>query len=364
MDYTSWCDEILSDLATWLKRQPYGLDGHLDTFTQQFLTNRDLAMSGQEAVSNAVLDVFGAFGLPDDDKRLHMKYEQLIILTNAYGRWQAIFNTQITESERSLTEAINRLSINEDEGVFWVSEVREEHLMKDEAVQNLLRDFPEDHIREMLDGLNHRKLIAQLKWLGGAEYTGTYCGYTRLNRTHIIADREIDELRLKGESDSLDYKRVLNVTSKKGKTDFVNDVVAFANTGGTSVKHILVGVEDDGSFPQPDDPEAHQQLVHSLKDTTLQQIISERTVHAPSVTIKSKGMHREGPYVLIEIKGGVGNVPYRFFPNPADSREPGATTSGEVWVRKGTTKHLASPDETADLERRAELYRQTFPGQA
>lgn len=324
---------------------------------------RNLPLSGEEAVANDVLNVFGTLGPPDDDKRLQLKYENLTVLTNTYGRWQAIVDLSINDDERVLIDTINRLSISEQDGVFWVGEVRQEQLMQDPVLVQLQKSYPEDHLEEMLDQLSNHKLIHQLKWIGGAEYKATYCGFTRLNREHILQDRDIDELRLRGESDSLDYKRVLDVSSRKGKTDFAKDVLAFANTGGSPVKHILVGVEDNGTFPRPDDPEAHKQAVHSLMDTTLQQIVNERAIHAPSVTIKAKGDHREGPYTLIEIKSEVGNVPYRFFSNPPDSKAAGATKNGEVWVRKGTTKHLASADEIADLEQRAALYRQTLPGQ-
>lgn len=361
MDYTSWCDDIVEELAAWLREQPYGLDGHLDNFNTKYLADRELPTRYGDAVADAVFDVFGAFGLPDNDKRLQLEYRQLTILTNTYDRWRAVFDVPVSDEERMLIEAVNRLSIVQEQGVFLAEDVRGEALLQEPLVQGLLEQYPEQQIAEALDDLARRNLIHQLKWWGGSEVKATYCGFTRLHRSRILQDREIDELRLQGESDSLDYKRVLDVASRKGKADFAKDVVAFANTGGNPIKHILVGVEDDGTFPQPDDREEHGQRVHSLKDTTLQQIVNDRTLHAPSVRIKAKGEHRDGPYTLIEITSKAANVPYRYFAKPVDSRAQGATAHGEVWVRKGTTKHLASPDEVADLERRGERVRRTFP---
>ncbi len=364
MDYTSWCDRILEELARWLKRQPYGLYGNLDSFTTEFLDSHNLPFSLHESVIASILDVFRTFGLPDNDKNVQFKHQDLNVLTDAYGRWQAAFNINFNpdHAERTLIDAVNRHSIVPVDSGFAIEDVTRETLMQDAAVVALSQTHSEDHLHEILEELHQYELIREHGGLGWAEYRATYCGFTRVNRQQVLQDREIDELRFQGESDSLDYKRVLDLSSRKAKIDFAKDVLAFANTGGSPVKHILVGVNDDGSFHQPADATAHRESVHSLKDITLQQIVSERAIHAPSVTISAKGDHRDGPYTLIAIKSDPRNSPYRFFAEPNDAKQPGVSESGEVWVRKGTTKHPATPDEIVALERRAELYRQAFPG--
>ncbi|MGN6031676.1 MAG: AlbA family DNA-binding domain-containing protein [Thermomicrobiales bacterium] len=174
-----------------------------------------------------------------------------------------------------------------------------------------------------------------------------------------MADREIDKLRTQGEHDHLDYKRMYKLDSPSDKAEFTKDVLSLANTGGP-VSKLLVGVEDNGSFTIPLDAAEHARLLRKLVDTTLQAIVSERTGVASSILVQH-GEHREGPYVLITITSKTADLPYRFFIRPADAKLPGASQSGEVWVRHGTSKRLATADEVAALEERAILYRSLFP---
>lgn len=84
--------------------------------------------------------------------------------------------------------------------------------------------------------------------------------------------------------------------------------------------------------------------VRKIVDTTLQAIVSERTVIAPSILVEH-GEHREGPYVLITITSDVSDLPYRFFTKPTNGKLLGASQGGEVWVRHSTSKRLATADE-------------------
>lgn len=364
LDYTDWCDEILADLAIFLEEQPYGLYGHLDNFAHQYLERRNLDtnQNAYNLIAQVVLDVFGTFGLPDDDKNIHLKHADLPKLKMSYERWKAIFAILISIEERAIVNSVNTLSIRLSENFFLTEEVNDVTLQESIRQSLALTAMSDDELEETLDALHDRKLLHQNRWIGNSVYRATYAGHVRLNRTQILNDEEIDDLRFQGESDSLDYKRVLNITTRKDKTDFAKDVLAFANTGGENVKRILVGVEDNGSFHAPENPELHRQAVMSLVESNLQQIVNERTIQAPSVLIKASGDHRDGPYALIKITSRTSHVPYRFFGIPEDSKVEGATQKGEVWVRKGSTKHPATVDEIAALERRAELFRSTFPG--
>lgn len=229
----------------------------------------------------------------------------------------------------------------------------------DPDLTSIFPTMTDDLAEEELDELVANRLCDAHKNIGSTQYRATYGGATWISKAHVLADREIDELRTQGEHDHLDYKRIYKIDSPSDKAEFTKDVLSFANAGGT-VSRLLVGIEDNGTFTVPQDPAEHARLLRKLVDTTLQAFVSERTVIAPSILVEH-GEHREGPYVLITITSDIADLPYRFFTKPADAKLPGASQGGEIWVRHGTSKRLATADEVEALEERARLFRSLFP---
>src|SRR5690606_10773736 len=142
---------------------------------------------------------------------------------------------------------------------------------------------------ETMDRLESYKLVHRR---GGLQrsYKTSYAGYTRLSRLQILEDRQVDALRVLGESDTLDYKRHVKIGSPTEKLEFAKDVVAFANGPG-ELKHILVGVNNDGTFHVPADPDHHRKLIELLNETMMQQIVSERTIQTPSIRLVARDEH-------------------------------------------------------------------------
>ena len=62
--------------------------------------------------------------------------------------------------------------------------------------------------------------------------------------------------------------------------------------------------------------------------------------------------------MLIEITRNVSHLPYRAYKVQADRSAANAHELGEVWIRKGSTKGLATSVEVAALGRQAALYLQ------
>ena len=359
MDFTNWHDELANALADYAVGQ-HGRHVHLHTFAQHYLADRNLNPNSWTDVVLASLDICGLVGVPRNSPSFTLTHRQINELRQPYERWQAIGSIPVSPQQRLLLEALNRLSCVEVDGVWTTNDVDPRVILAEPEVAAAHPAITADLAIEELAESASYDLVKPHLTIAQSQYKSTYAGVTRVTREQVLEDREIDELRTQGESDSLDYKRQIDTRSRTAKAEFTKDVVAFANAGG-STKHILVGVEDDGTFTVPDDPVLHQQLISRLGETTLQQIVSERTIQTPSIRIIVRGQHREGPYVVIEIKTDVRHLPYRFFSNPADSKLPGAAQSGEIWIRKGSTKHLATPDEVAALEQRAAGYRQLHP---
>lgn len=361
MDYVEWCDSICTNLADYGEAQSGFV--HLSSFASAYLKDRQILATEQanQNVIMAVDAVFRVFRHHLDSPRLNLAYEDIELLRASYARWQAVFKVNVDDTELAVLEALHRLSIVEDNGTFSIESVRLADMLIDPSLESLTSPLTEDRLIQLLKRMETRKLTRPSVFIGDSSCKATYAGAVRVTRNRIIADSEIDQLRVQGESDMLDYKRHIKVGSKTEKAEFARDVVAFANGSG-EVKRFLVGVEDDGGFTVSSDPLAHAHEIKSLNETTLQQIVSERTVQAPSIRITERGVHRDGPYAVIEIKSNIGHLPYRFFETPADSKLPGAALAGEVVIRKGTTKQRASADEIAALENRSKLYRQLNPG--
>lgn len=357
--YTEWCDQIFSSLADYAA-SAYSHHVNLQSFASEILDGNDGYGHDGSNVVNACLGVLRAFGWVHDwDPNIPFKVKQIDALRSVRARWDAFARIELNDPQRYLLEVVVRNSITHGEKSFGTEYVRIDAMLNDPDLTSAIPGFTPDLAEEELDELVARHLCETHKTIDMAEYRATYGGATWISKAHVLADREIDELRTQGEHDHLDYKRVYRVDSPSDKAEFTKDVLSFANAGGT-LSRLLVGVEDNGTFAVPGDPAEHARLLRKLVDTTLQAIVSERTVIAPSILV-SHGEHREGPYVLITITSDIADLPYRFFATPADAKLPGASQGGEVWVRHGTSKRPATADEVAVLEERARLYRSLFP---
>lgn len=361
MDYVEWCDSICDHLANYGEAQSGFV--YLSSFASDYLKVYQVPEKEQanQNVVMAVDAVFRVFRSHLNSPRLNLTDEDIEMLRATYERWQAVFQLNVSDTELAVLEALNRMSIIENNGTFSLESVRMSDMLTHPAIANSPTQLTEDRLIKLLKRLETRKLARPSIIIGDSTCTATYASAVTMTRDQVISDSEIDQLRVQGESETLDYKRQIKITSKTEKAEFARDVMAFANGSG-EVKRFLVGVEDDGTFTVPPDPLAHALEINAMKETTLQQIVSERTVQAPSIRISARGVHRNGPYAVIEIKSNIGHLPYRFFANPGDSKQPGAAQAGEVVVRKGTTKQTASADEIFALENRAALYRRLNPG--
>lgn len=357
--YTVWCDRVLSALADYAASS-YSHHVHLQSFASNYLDGDDGYGDDGINIVHACLDVLRAFGWVHDwDTNITFTVKQIEALRSARAKWDAFAEIELNDRQRYLLEVVVRNSITPGEKSVGTEHVDLDAIMGDPDLMSVFSTMTDDLAMEELDALVARRLCEAHKTIGMAEYRATYGGATWISKAHVLADREIDELRAQGEHDHLDYKRMYKLDSPSDKAEFTKDVLSFANAGGT-ISKLLVGVEDNGTFTVPQDSAEHARLLRKLVDTTLQAIVSERTVVAPSILVQH-GEHCDGVYVLITITPNTADLPYRFFIKPADAKQPGASQSGEVWVRHGTSKRLATADEVAALEERARLYRSLFP---
>ena len=136
----------------------------------------------------------------------------------------------------------------------------------------------------------------------------------------VEAERLIDELLKRRESDDLDFKAAqYDLGSKKGKSKFIKDIVAMANTPGIGDSYILVGVKEQpgrstevpGVTEHPDESElgrivqgvvqpaprfSYRQVKYGQSDIGLVEIPGGQ--HGPFLPRKDYGvLRRKGVYV-------------------------------------------------------------------
>jgi hypothetical protein len=362
MDFVEWCDSLADGIADYAELHDRWV--HLHPFADYLIDSKELPSS--VGVKHAVIldadEVLNACGIRHDSDLRRLTRADIARLRDRYIRW-AQAQTPLDDSSLHFLHTLNELS-QRPETLYTTAD--------DVSIDDILRNVEQalgsasidgDFAIEILDGLEAFGLARSRRYSDTTLCKCTYLGVARTNRSHILADQEIDLLRTAGESDSLDYKRYYKLASNDDKWEFAKDVTALANGGGIGPRYLLVGVDDDGTFyapPSDDDAKQHRALLETITETRLQQILTSRTTHSPSVRLRARGEHRHGPYVLIEVIRDVRYLPYRVYQDQNQRTAPNAEQYGEVWIRKGTTKGKATPMEIAALEGRAALYQGTF----
>jgi len=147
-----------------------------------------------------------------------------------------------------------------------------------------------------------------------------------------------EKLLLKGESETLDFKRDqyrFEGASDEDKSELLKDVLAFANAWRDENAYILIGVKwISGGRAR------RHGLRHHLEDASLQQFVNSKT--QKPVTLR---------YESIEINGlsfGVISIPLQ--ERPVYLKKPfGKLKEHAVYVRRGSSTDVAEPDEIARM---------------
>ena len=142
------------------------------------------------------------------------------------------------------------------------------------------------------------------------------------------SDAALEALIGRGEGERCEFKRQL----KNEKGDIYQDICIFANDLANSGEpgYIFVGLENDGSC-------AGLRIDDSLLQEIGQMRLSGKIVPLPSMTVEARTL-RGCDVAAIEVR---------------PHRHPPVRCEGRVWVRVGTVRQLASPqDEIRLAERR------------
>lgn len=163
----------------------------------------------------------------------------------------------------------------------------------------------------------------------------------------MLNEETLNQLCLQGESNCVDYKRAqyafIHAEDEK-KAELLKDVLCFANAFRKEPAYILIGVVEEasglGKICGIQDDEV-------IGDSKLQEFINSKTNKPipfsayPIRTTSGKLLQ------VIEIDRCLGTRPYYL------KKDYNWLHHNEVWTRTGTSSHIASPDEIAEMGKAA-----------
>lgn len=163
--------------------------------------------------------------------------------------------------------------------------------------------------------------------------------------------RKLRSLIRGGETAAVDFKLECNAFqgSKAATAELVKDIVALANNGNRT-SYLLIGIGDDGrSFKTPRNP--------NLTDDAVQDLVSTAILPIPRVRVLTETLKdRGGAKLLTVVRVGPNKRrAYAFARDFINHHEKLAFKKHEVWIRRGATSDLASPEEVAALEQGKDL---------
>ena len=169
----------------------------------------------------------------------------------------------------------------------------------------------------------------------------------------MINEEQIKMLCLQGESNCVDYKRAQYVFQRADdakKSELLKDVLCFANAFRTSPAYILVGVDEDvsglGAICGINDDEV-------IDDSRLQEFVnSKMNKPIPFLAYPCK-MSSGGVVQVVEIDVCMRDRPFHL------KKDYGKLHCRDVWVRAGSSSHIATPEEVAAMGRDAVEFENT-----
>ncbi len=163
----------------------------------------------------------------------------------------------------------------------------------------------------------------------------------------MINERQINQFCLHGESNCVDYKRAqyaFLAAEDAKKSELLKDVLCFANAFRSVPAYILVGVDEDASgLGEICGINAND----VIDDSRLQEFVNSKTNKPIPFLAYPCKMSSGVVLQVIEIGVCIRDRPFHL------KKDYGKLHYRDVWVRAGTSSHIATPEEVAAMGRAA-----------
>ncbi len=161
----------------------------------------------------------------------------------------------------------------------------------------------------------------------------------------MISEEQLNQLCLQGESFYVDYKRAQYAFvggTDDQKAELLKDVLCFANSFRKTPAYILIGVDEEPSGIGTICGIREDEVID---DSKLQEFINSKTNNRIPFSAYPVRMHSGKIVQVIEIDVCARARPFYLKKNFSKLH------CKDVWVRAGTSSHIASPEEIAALGR-------------
>jgi len=155
----------------------------------------------------------------------------------------------------------------------------------------------------------------------------------------------IDGLLFRNEGDTLDFKRdqykFVGEKNDHIKSELLKDILAMANSWGTGVRYIFIGIKEN--IPPPHDLHGLLASAH-IDDATIQQFVNQKT-NKP-IRFRYEALEHEGENVaLIRIEDQTSERPFYL------KKDYGPLKEEAIYIRRGSSTDIAKPEEVAKMGR-------------
>lgn len=347
MDFIDWCHYVLSIFEKEkLKDEIHGYDVPNLVFPKELTQQEDFHNSNANSGLDQTLRLLADAGLLDNKNQSYWRI-------SAFGRkvyadpmsfWSEICHEVLDNKEEILLKTVNEYSpqLNENPNYGWLKEVGRDEICSAFEIKMLPETNEQiDTFQELV--YNLPDLLKQREFLqaypGGGYSTTIYPTYKGLvwdiKHGFTIESKFIDDLVNDWETTNVDFKREINLNTKKQKAEFAKDILGLATTKSSGKRYMIIGFDDKTReyFAPP--------------DTTITQEIMEQhlaNLTDPIVNIRYEIVdYQKGKVGKLEIIREPEKLPYKAKKDLTDEKGKKGLEKGKVYVRHGS--HTESPSE-------------------
>jgi Putative DNA-binding domain len=341
MDFIDWCHHILGILEKE-KFNKYLSDNEIErvVFSEDITQQKDFHESNARMGVFDTLDLLQNAGLIEkNDWNWRISVLGKKVLKNPTNYWSEICHHEIEDEEEKLLKLVNSLSpqISNEPLYGWLNEVTQDDFLFLFGIDSLERDSNEQmallqkYIYDLPELLNQHLFLQSDAMVGyHTNLKPTYKGLVwDLRRGFTIESKLIDELVQELETTTVDFKREINLSSKKQKAEFAKDVLGLATTKSSGKRYMIVGFDDKTRqyFAPPD---------NAVNQNQMEQILSNLT--EPVVNIRYEIVdYRLGKVGKLEVIRESEKIPYKSKQDVIiDEKKTLGLKKDSVYVRHGS----------------------------
>ncbi len=353
MDFVDWCTHVLGKMVAARHMHPaiYSQGMDVRAVAALALPRALLELPGPpdapqyQAIGQAVstLTTLGFLQRDQWTQRFVETASAHEFISDPVRFWDGIAKHSLDEEEEDLLRQVNERAVYGDVGYALLTQVDGKALRT--ALPWAARFGRLDAAAALLDrlGLVASRPIFPSGMILGATYEGLV---SQTKRSLTLESRCIDDLRVRGETANVEFKREWHIKTADEKAEFVKDTLALANTQVSADRWMIIGFDPKTlEYHGPPDPTVTRDRLEDLLATYTQ----------PTVRVDYRVVnYRKGQVGKLQVLREPWHLPYRIAKSITGSNRKRRIRKGQVFVRRGSHNASAGRIERQLLDEEAE----------